>query len=652
MWENKTLFLQKDESEEKTLKLKDIYVVPNYEKWSYKWSTNNKSLEVVIDEFLNETNIKNNKPNPYIILGQAGMGKSSLVSYICSKYAKSNKLIVIRFSDLNEDIINSSQDGLWKAILKLFNCDKVDLEEKCLIVDGFDEAKINVNQENLLYHFLLETQNIKNLKVMITSRENYFNYDRFNKFHLLKLQYFDEEKIDEFVQKYSHKMKLKEKIEIKEINEVMGIPIILYMIVSLGIDVEKDTDICDLYDKVFSLESGIYTRLYADSLHPTEHNKEVIHKIAQKIAFAMFEKDGRLEKDEYENIVEDIMKKENQNLYNFKKDDFLIANYYDKGKTLYFVHKSIYEYFVAEYMYYYLLEVLEQKDDKTIACRIGELFKKRKLSFEIINYLKHKILSKEDFINEILYENLKEVFIKMLNTSMTYYMKDKYILKTEVLIFSNYLDLLRILKGNNKNYIIFNDNSNQLEVYIKLYLDIYEQNQISLAFIGMSNINLRGVNLSGVDLRGADLRKANLRGANLRKVDLRRTDLRGTNLRGADLRGTNLRGVNLRGVNLRGADLREADLRETNLIRADLKGTDLRGADLREAHLEEANLIEADLREVNLRCVYLSKTKFDKDNIKELENQNNKMMNKVIVYIKKYSKEISYLSYKSIEAQI
>ncbi|GAB5520331.1 MAG: hypothetical protein RhofKO_25820 [Rhodothermales bacterium] len=84
-----------------------------------------------------------------------------------------------------------------------------------------------------------------------------------------------------------------------------------------------------------------------------------------------------------------------------------------------------------------------------------------------------------------------------------------------------------------------------------------------------------GVNLNGMDLGGADLREADLGGADLFQAHLREVNLRGADLRGADLRGADLREADLRGANLRGASLFHTNLQGANLEGADLGGVTL-----------------------------------------------------------------------------
>ncbi len=84
-----------------------------------------------------------------------------------------------------------------------------------------------------------------------------------------------------------------------------------------------------------------------------------------------------------------------------------------------------------------------------------------------------------------------------------------------------------------------------------------------------------------IDLHMADLRKGCLRGADLRVADLREGYLRGADLAGADLTEAYLRGADLTDADLTDADLTRAVLRLANLRGVDLTGVDLTGANLK-----------------------------------------------------------------------
>ena len=117
----------------------------------------------------------------------------------------------------------------------------------------------------------------------------------------------------------------------------------------------------------------------------------------------------------------------------------------------------------------------------------------------------------------------------------------------------------------------------------------------------LSGANLSGANLSGANLSGANLIGAVLNGTILNGVDLSDANLNSTDLRNARLNSAILIGAILSGANLSGVDLNNTNLDNAYLIKADLSLAVLIGADLRQATLTNADLSLADLSSADLR---------------------------------------------------
>ncbi len=463
------------------------------------------------------------------------------------------------------------------------------------------------------------------------------------------------------------------------------------MIYALDIELEKNDDKCKLYNKIFALDGGIYDKCRTNGesygngteYHElTSSNKESLDKIAQEIAFALFEKEGkniksdieeRLEKKEYENIIKEI----DEN----RLKDFAIANYYDIGVKLQFIHRSIYEYFTAEYIYQAITKYIEEENQEELAKTLARLFKKNIISDEIKEFLSYKLEKNVETSSEKFYKFLEGTIELMIEYGMTYYLeeKEKNILKCEEEIFVSSMILLHIIFNLIKNKdIIFNnlEDKKNLEKQILNCRD-YKQD---LSYINLNGVNLIGAGLNGADLIGTDLRESNLIGAdlnganligadlsesNLRRTNLSLANLNGANLSGAnlseaDLNGVNLIGANLIGANLSLANLSLANLNEANLTEVDLTGAKLTGAKLTGTNLSEANLKGADLTRANLIGANLSlanltevdliETKFDDINIKVIENQKDTVenINGCYVYHKESKEYLKYPNYKKL----
>ena len=407
--------------------------------------------------------------------------------------------------------------------------------------------------------------------------------------------------------------------KIIEKKDIMGIPLILYMVLALEVDIERSNSIVDIYDQIFLLKGGgIYDRGY-----DVEHRindpeiKKHIHHISQRIAFWMFENNADkaiISQEKFEEICENEMEESDQKDVAIKSDT-LIGNFFQlrhcEGKgtdELQFVHRSIYEYFVAIYFYE---SIYKLKSKEKIAGKLGELLKYGELSEQMLEFIKYKFDSMKEYD---LSEVTREIFNIMLHDGMTYYfIKEQKeplldILHREYNIFVNMLEMLHL----------WQDKLEYIDIKIMDYLQHNHSN----------GLNLGGVNLRGAFLSITYLTEAKLNGANLRMAFLNGANLNGANLNGARLGGAGLVEANLRGANLSGADLHGANLRGTNLSGTNLSGAYLNGANLNGANLNGANL---------------SKTIFDAEQVDILHEKIDLSRSRVMLY--ETNEIISYQEY-------
>lgn len=180
--------------------------------------------------------------------------------------------------------------------------------------------------------------------------------------------------------------------------------------------------------------------------------------------------------------------------------EFPIKNLFENtNSNIEFIHKSIYEYFVAAYIFMSIWDVLD-KSEEELACVLGDILKEQVLSEEIIEFLKYSFINSAEINNK--FESINHVFNIMLQDGMTYYVDKrlKKMLEYEINIFTNMLEIMHIWQ---KEYWKF-------DLSISRYLKYNIENRL----------NLRGVDLKGVDLRGVNLSKADIRGADMSKKDI------------------------------------------------------------------------------------------------------------------------------------
>lgn len=625
-------FNEEDENAGINIKLREIYVeecLPYY-----IWKNNTKSSNKLRNLLTRRINEFNNE-KMLLILGQPGIGKSTLITWIMANFAeKKDKFLVYQFaSDLGN--VNWQGNHILNEILNVLNLDGDNLENKVLILDGFDEICINRDREkilNILYRELKQTFWMKKFILIITCRENYVEKSGLGEIEYITLQAWDEEQIRSFCEIYEEVIISKDseaivnrnsEVKIRKIIEkkdIMGIPLILYMVLALNVDIGKSSSTVDIYDQIFSLKrGGIYDRSY-DVEHRINASeiKKHIHHISQQIAFWMFENNAdkaTILQEKFEEICENEMGELGENGEDIQSDA-LIGNFFrlnhcegEGTDELQFVHRSIYEYFVVAYFYDSIYK-LESKE--AVAGKLGELLKDGHLSEQILKFIKYKF---ESMIGLKFSFIIEEVFNIMLKDGMTFYTQKNYknIFKREMNIFSNMLEIIHLWKPELGEY------DDKMMSYLRYgNWDSLNLKGIILEKAYLARTNLVGANLSEAGLSEADLSGANLMVVNLNGADLSEADLSGANLISINLSGANLRGADLSGSNLISADLKKADLSGVNLRGANLSGADLNGAILSETLFEEG--------EVDLYC-----------KIYDLSNCR--------VYINKFENSISYKEY-------
>lgn len=609
-WE-KNVFLndfnERDEAASENVKLKNIYLEDHLP--HYIWKANKKPFED-LKKLLREYIVDNNDKKMLLILGQPGIGKSTLITWIAANYKnKRDDILVYQFaSDLKN--VSWENDNILNVILKTIDMRLEKLENKVLILDGFDEMRIDGGRERILnqiYQGLVELNFIKHFSLIITCRENFVYELQKVECDYITLQTWDKVQIQSFCRVYGKEsgqtISRGTINKILENKEILGTPLILYMVLALNITIEENGSIADVYDQIFSLDGGsIYDRCIKNASFAKPHRiseaiiKKQIHKISQKIAFWIFENNSEeafIPQISYEKICNAVIDETAEKNENVKKD-FLIGNYFKLIKhcegvgsdDLQFVHRSIYEYFVSEYFFESICNITAET---AVIGELATLLKDGRLSEQILEFIKYKF-NRQSMQN--LPYTIKNFFQIMLHESMTYYLQERCnnVIEREINIFANMLEMVRL----------WNQSLGELDNQIISYLQYNSRSKLNLQGIKLAHVNLRRVYLDGANLNDADLNG----------VNLEKSEMNGARLREAQLNDANLQRVDLGGADLIGAYLRNAHLDEANLKEADLSGADLIGAKFPNANLEGAELIGARLINADLRGAKLNKAKF------------------------------------------
>lgn len=630
---NERLFLHR-RPEDEDLTLEKTFVAPAYyllntlffqhnlhfiEEITYFENEKTIDLEVYdnLKEALNQFVIDGRS---MLILGQPGMGKSSIVCYLADKYIKDPQVIIVKFKDLNikkstdQNLTNKSL--LLDSIINYFHCDKKGLENKTLILDGYDEIDSYFFNIDLFSDFFLSIREIINFKILITSRENYIIKETHYFEKIILLLPFDAGKIEKFAENITHDKLVSGYIINNDNNKVFGIPVILYMALASGVDLSKSVSRIGVYNKIFSLNGGIFDRFYSqhnDSYeigsHTISYVKNAFYNILCNTAFYMFENfsDNSIPQNTYEKIIEDERTKAKELLAKSSEldsplwYDFPIENLYEKSGAISFIHKSFYEYFTAEYFFNIIysiskyiikqdltISVYHQEESSKVIAALSDLLSKNVFPIEILGFLNYKI---DIYFSQKEKERLSEYFIIifkiMLTTGMTYELNKSEIaniIHEESIIFANMLDFLHLWINYNEHTTKINFNTVELDsisIYLKLYSLINFPNsnsnrnpfikrypfaniRLNLSHFNLDGINLQHVKLCNVDLHDCSMKNSNLNYSTLINTHFVKTVLQDSSMEGADLSGSLIREANFVNSNINNANFEHSNVPYTN----------------------------------------------------------------------------------------
>lgn len=616
IWNDK-LFLSTDE-EDNPQTLKNAFVVPDYilhravENIGF---TKTDSLEHIINKF-----VEYNHSADMLIMGAPGIGKSSITAWISDKYETDDRIIILRFRDWEQE---DFQEGLLKTICETLRCKKRDLEGKILILEGFDEIKILDRQNELLHTFCNEVNDYDDLKYIITSRPNYIDEQSF--YNVLELKVFDIQRIKIFYRNILGKS-LEKTDKISSNLDVLGIPVILYLALMSGVEIAENPTKPELYNRIFGEKKGIFNK-FSDGkseyskgtqlMRNSENIKNYLNFLCD-VGYKIFLKGGgRLVNGEY--VVPKLAFWGKQ----ISILEFPIKYFFENSNTdIEFVHNSIYEYFVAEYFYRNICNMLAESSgmEQKLAEKLGKwLICNKNLSLEIYEFLEYKI--NENLIDK--YNFVLKTFHTMLQDGMTPKLEELCATpkECEMLLFSRMLDFVHLWRR--KAYkidslklsgFIAQNNTYRLNlVNVDLQNTRLTNIDLSKANLGgaiLTDVDLSDANLAGADLSGANMQRAKLANANLINANLTGTDLRNAQLPGADLTGANLSNAQLHHTNLKNITLRKAILVKANLSNAELIGANLSDANLSEAILEDTTLKKSNFSRACMQSANLMKARF------------------------------------------
>lgn len=472
---NSKLFLHQD-NEENPITLSRAFIMPDYQiykKVEKIGFSNYDTLDKIINKFVDY-----NRTSTMLIIGVPGIGKSTITSWIANEYEYNNRVIILRFLNWKKDELEM---GLLNAICNKLKCQNEELEDKILILDGFDEMKALNSREEILDEFFLDIIDFDNFKCIITSRPTYINTSSF--LNVLKLLPFNKYKIEKFYERITNKNLTLKKIS-KDNVEVLGIPVILYMAIMSNIEISQNYTKPELYNRIFSKKNGIFDR-FANGDIGYGNGKQILRdpknieaylKFLRKVAILMFKKNeiilyrGECEipqlkfEGEYVSIIE-----------------FPIKHFFESVETnIEFIHRSIYEFFVSESIYHSIYSQIDVTEAK-VATELVDILQTNILENEIVEFLKYRF-HKSNIIKKKL-DCFVSIFEKMMQNGMTYYASThlKKTIDCEMKTFSNMLCILHLWE-----FDLLNISNDCISYYLHINNDFFKNNKFNLSKLNLN----------------------------------------------------------------------------------------------------------------------------------------------------------------------
>lgn len=654
--QQKKILMAKTQNEEYVLQYLNDYPEDDMPEQALRHYKSDIKMYSNLEEILNKY-IKSDKKIS-LILGLPGSGKSSLVSYLAGKYFEHNKEhIFVRLSKL------AKADSLLDAICKYLNVEQEYLENKFLVLDGLDEINFTNDAESLLINFINDIKNLcVNTKIFITVRDNYVDIEDlkyipyYAQCYIVQIMHFGLMQMIDFHYKYTKEnISLQRLRVLQQEKKVLGIPLLLYIVYSLNIDLMNEHDKYRLYQKIFSIQNGIYDKCNTgDGGYDivgkkfTIEDKESFHAIAQEIAYEMFLKNTlMIMQDDIESQIKESKYTERSKMC------YLYNNFYERlDKKIGFIHKSFYEYFLAEYIGNRLNEIYYDNislDEKyRLMCN---LFCIREIGEEVYEHLLIK-LEDESYIGTDAHVKFlsKYIVFAMYNGGCNNRREKLGLLRTQAILFFNILKFCTVVSKIRDKYFIDNH---------EVELPIEELHNICNEIVNIEQQGyLKPRLLDGVFFKGSIWQEINLKVLGFKRDNVNIINIKNSIMIGAKIACMNFINSNLNGMyflfstiencrfegdNLRNCDFRRCEISRTQFINGIFENANFRYAILRDVNFRGTNLNGTDFSNSTLDMV-----EFDEENVGVIINANIQKSH-IRVYMKKTRKTITFEEYMRLE---
>lgn len=506
----------------------------------------------------------------HLVMGDPGIGKSTLISWYLNNSCDKRTRLVYRLTDF--DLTGKEmQPGVF--LLERMGLRSVQMTDTILFLDGLDECGLTPeNRVRFLqelhsnWQFLKE----KNNSWVVTCRMNYITGEQLHRIKIpcITLLPLENKQIEQFLQKFEtilgqsipdkKRAALLSKRNTGKHGSPFGIPLILYMATASDITVTENSTLVDVYDQLFP---ALYQRSSSYDTYEQEtvyRLHEEIHQMSRDIALWMLlysRKTASIPKEAYETVEKafgsDIAKEHAHQIGSYFR-----SMHHTEGETeLCFIHRTMYEYFVADGFVHRAIQAKTPEDlsrviswywyagqmEDTMQRYVYEKLRKSKksLNYPLWESAGLRILEKGVYrcwpriADEPNDKNACSVALCLLPENGESVEDDRRI---ENSTFWNLCHILfwvwktsggtdHIFKSKRPTKALSRAIRHCSADYLPIYCPAFSLPHASLSRAVLSHAVLSGADLSYAhlsvaDLTGADLVNANLKGANLNEANL------------------------------------------------------------------------------------------------------------------------------------
>lgn len=622
-----TLFLHKYD-ENSSVTLHNVYVEPAFTEVDSINATISRDIVSLLCDFLWQKR-KNDRERILFIEGDAAIGKTSLVSWLCYHYLKvdaeednatgraiflNRKIVCVRLRELvfGEDVSPSDTILNYLNISDIKDFTRI-YSNAIIILDGADELSMVTGiAASSIESFLLDVRKaFSNHKIIVTTRPKFLNMEVFNKstfkVRRISIAHFSQEMRIEWLEKYKKCGEIipkstEEYIRTMQDEIAVGVadtPLALYLLVRCDMREDLQGNNWALFHEIFSnaIVDAEYNENFLNSTNEIGHRKSrTNYLIVERIAYKMFQ-NSREERYYINNQeINEIIQSSDLNglTADTVRQTCVLCAYWKNTSTLgalEFYHNNIRDFFLCEYLYEIIYAHFKKSHDKWYDGFVNTLcntfgwgdvagttweqafsFLYLRLKFESEHCTDenslYSLLQRKKCITQLINKLIRSKALWSSTCNESPYISAKF-------IFGNSLMLLRLLEE-------FSPNAQ--EGIISLWASEEEKTLWDRMSIlkDWHGILRKSVQISENDIIGI-VSKTNLAALKLQRVVLDDVNFHGSLFENADFEKAKLFGAVFADANLKNVSFRDSDLSCADFSGATLSGVDFSGADLKNA---------------------------------------------------------------------